>query len=706
MTMMDPWLETLGETVIGTGWMVFWLILVFGLILQWFPKTNVHFQYGAACLVLLRLCLPLGIFLSYGILPMPQSGELIEVPQVDSGIRKVAAIENFKHSRQQLIESPVGGKTLIGVGDTLELIGQPTAQNSSETGYSGMQWIGISWITGFVLSLGFWGIRTMRFVGDLRRCRPVEDEESNRMFQMLLKRLNLSQEIQLIETSSSVCSVPAVYGTFHPRVLLPLEITGNLTHQEIEKILVHELVHIKRKDHWVNCFQQIISSMYFYHPLVWIFNRIVNQIREQACDDHSVNQFPDKKESYSECLLKVCSMKLSTPNLISNTMSAAGGKNETMIRIQLIMDRDYPNPSGLKFRHGIALLLLTLTLPLLSIDTGDAYSIPPAEAFAETAELSLEPTAFEKTDPPEENQLIKDTDVFKVTAILSEYKRTFVEAETGNRNAQANLSKLASEYRAETGKWIRSGYPAQVTIEARFIRIPQVTLENLGKQSKEINNLFGKLAQSEQLIANTLLTPTQFPSVLRLLELTDDVEFLSETTLTTLSGRQAQINSFSDNTIVRGIASDDVGLEIEKEIFQTGVSIDMLPYLYQDKFSIQLHLNWQFREFLGYRDPSAHDSTLDENTPLPTIRVHRANIGAILYSGQTLVMLTDSVVDEKRNRETAEGPYRILVLCTPTIIKPTGNPLYDLSRGDLPFDPEKFSPQSRTVTIRPLQLNK
>ena len=104
MTWMESWLETLGESVIGAGWMVCWLLLVFGLFLHFFPKANVHFQYGAACLVLLRLCLPVGLFLSFGIFPMPRTGELIETTQIFSGIQNVAAIVPPHASRQGLIE--------------------------------------------------------------------------------------------------------------------------------------------------------------------------------------------------------------------------------------------------------------------------------------------------------------------------------------------------------------------------------------------------------------------------------------------------------------------------------------------------------------------------------------------------------------------------------------------------------------------------
>ncbi|WP_337238062.1 M56 family metallopeptidase, partial [Salmonella enterica] len=61
-------------------------------------------------------------------------------------------------------------------------------------------------------------------------------------------------------------------------------LTG-LSAPELEAILAHELVHIRRHDALVNAAQVVLETVFFYHPAVWWLSRTIREERENCCDD-------------------------------------------------------------------------------------------------------------------------------------------------------------------------------------------------------------------------------------------------------------------------------------------------------------------------------------------------------------------------------------------------------------------------------------
>ncbi|MGH8107289.1 MAG: M56 family metallopeptidase, partial [Arenimonas sp.] len=82
--------------------------------------------------------------------------------------------------------------------------------------------------------------------------------------------------------------LPCTARAWHPIVWLPVSILTQLTPDQIEALIAHELAHIRRLD-WVwNSLQCVVEAVLFYHPAVWWLNRRIRQERENACDDLAV----------------------------------------------------------------------------------------------------------------------------------------------------------------------------------------------------------------------------------------------------------------------------------------------------------------------------------------------------------------------------------------------------------------------------------
>lgn len=90
--------------------------------------------------------------------------------------------------------------------------------------------------------------------------------------------------IRLLQGVGLPCSAHA----WRPVVWLPVSALTQLSPDQIEALIAHELAHIRRLDWIWNGLQCAIEALLFYHPGVWWLSRRIRQERENACDDLAV----------------------------------------------------------------------------------------------------------------------------------------------------------------------------------------------------------------------------------------------------------------------------------------------------------------------------------------------------------------------------------------------------------------------------------
>jgi bla regulator protein BlaR1 len=127
--------------------------------------------------------------------------------------------------------------------------------------------------------------------------------------QQMADNLGIRKKVMLLE--SGLIKMPAIVGFFKPTILLPLGIITNLTPDQVETVLLHELAHIRRKDYLVNLLQHVSESIFFFNPgLRWV-SSLMRQEREACCDDIVLLYAPNKKP-YIEALVNFQEYALST----------------------------------------------------------------------------------------------------------------------------------------------------------------------------------------------------------------------------------------------------------------------------------------------------------------------------------------------------------------------------------------------------------
>ena len=178
---------------------------------------------------------------------------------------------------------------------------------------------------------------------------------------------------------SSFVSSPVTIGFLKPVILVPLAAINQLSPQQLEAVLLHELAHIRRMDYFINLLMNAIQTVLYFNPFVKAFIRITETEREKSCDA-MVMQFQYNSHEYATALLS-----LEKANLHHNMLAiaAAGNKNELKNRIEHILNLpqkklfNFRKMTGLAFSLCLVILMnvffiVRQSTPANGIDSSDA----------------------------------------------------------------------------------------------------------------------------------------------------------------------------------------------------------------------------------------------------------------------------------------------------------------------------------------------
>lgn len=152
---------------------------------------------------------------------------------------------------------------------------------------------------------------------------------------------------------------PVVVGVLKPAILLPAALLNELTPDQVESLLLHEMAHIKRYDHLVNLAQRIVEAALFFHPAVWWLSHKISVEREHCCDDLAI-RWGSEPCDYAESLVRVSEVRYRAAGLTASSAAtlAASGNRPTRLRgrVLRVLGMPLPGPSVGLTRVGVASL--------------------------------------------------------------------------------------------------------------------------------------------------------------------------------------------------------------------------------------------------------------------------------------------------------------------------------------------------------------
>ena len=209
----------------------------------------------------------------------------------------------------------------------------------------------------------------------LRRYTAARDGRLEALVADLSRRLGMKKKVQVRVSRGPLG--PLALGVFRPVILLPESLVTSKPPADLEPILAHELIHVRRGDAAVGLVQVLVQAIWWFHPLVWWANRAVCHERERCCDAEVVTGLSCPREQYAQSLLDV--LKLERYLVPLPAVPGMSPYQVTLARLEDLMDPQSPLPrrTPRRFWLGFAAGLIVL-LPgaSLILDHGASLYAP------------------------------------------------------------------------------------------------------------------------------------------------------------------------------------------------------------------------------------------------------------------------------------------------------------------------------------------
>jgi beta-lactamase regulating signal transducer with metallopeptidase domain len=160
---------------------------------------------------------------------------------------------------------------------------------------------GAIWLLGSAATAGLLYARARRFQRFLNlACR--DNERLSSRVRQLSYRTGLISYPKVVVVDGVVS--PMLWGVGKGvRLLFPAQLVERLDPPEIDALLLHELAHFSRGDHWVRVLELVAYVVYWWNPVVWWACRQIEAAEEQCCDAWVVEHQSGTRRSYAEALL-------------------------------------------------------------------------------------------------------------------------------------------------------------------------------------------------------------------------------------------------------------------------------------------------------------------------------------------------------------------------------------------------------------------
>jgi beta-lactamase regulating signal transducer with metallopeptidase domain len=291
-----------------------------------------------------------------------------------AGINVQSLVSESQHSTNTLsyiqpVVSPIVIPTTYVAVDQLEYPTEP-ARNPSKPFDNRLIPLAVCtvWLSGALTFLSIWLKRRRQISRAIENGPVIRAGREWEALQRVKEWLKIDRTIELIVTPEA--KEPGVWRVFVPVVLLPTAIVSELSEEELEALMMHELGHVLRWDNLVSNLNMILCCIFWFTPIIWLIDRRLLKEREEACDE-MVLCWSGTADIYARSLRKI--YRLCLKSHVSG-LSAAGG-SKLKHRLERIQNDD--TQRRFSSVHKALVSTVIVGSVLLSVVAG----VRPAHAF-------------------------------------------------------------------------------------------------------------------------------------------------------------------------------------------------------------------------------------------------------------------------------------------------------------------------------------
>lgn len=321
----------------------------------------------------------------------------------------------------------------------------------------GLLWL---WAIGIVWML-------LSFVIQLRRFFLLKRLAHSASESLEKETHSLSEKIGLRRYPKVLC-LPGRFSPFvwafswRAIIFLPQDLLTKLNPDQQRTLLAHELAHLRRGDHWVRLLELLTLALFWWHPIVWLARRQIQEAEEQCCDGWVTSLLPSCEKAYALALVQTVEFLSAQPSPLPVGVSGLGRVPQLTRRITSIMKGE--TMKRLTWLSGLTLLILgVLLLPI----------IPTLADEADPGKLNVEVTASPKKPSKKDLQKAREKAQRLEKQLKEQLKRVReMERALGHRPPAPSVTVPARAPRMGTTPAGPAGYPANPSTRIRPAQAP------------------------------------------------------------------------------------------------------------------------------------------------------------------------------------------------------------------------------------------
>lgn len=212
-----------------------------------------------------------------------------------------------------------------------------------------------------------------------RRFPLIDDGAAVELFRSCGTAARVRRLPRLLQSSANVG--PALVGVWRPVLLVPGRVLKTLSPSELRLVLLHELVHLRRRDVAMNWLLSALSALHWFNPLIWWAFARMRADRELACDEAVLSlgtrELPHARQDYGRAMIKLLETFAggASPPVAVGVLDGSGKMRGALMRRRISMIAEFKKPKG----WSLAGMTLSAALAAVAV-TGAVRGQVPGDA--------------------------------------------------------------------------------------------------------------------------------------------------------------------------------------------------------------------------------------------------------------------------------------------------------------------------------------
>lgn len=238
------------------------------------------------------------------------------------------------------------------------------------------------WLAGACLLLSMARLQSVRIAHLIGKARDVREGPLHEAMILAAGRAGLDFLPRLV--LSAEAATPFATGFHRPVVVLPADLPGQVGARDLASVLLHECLHLRRRDPLVVGLQLLVQAMFWFHPLVWIANENLSIERELCVDEEATGPQGLDVIAYARALLNIAATGAHGLRGVLAFLGIGRGRSELARRIERLLAPRRTTRAALVVGWATVAIFAFIFIPMGPLSPGDGRPMPPPQHASST----------------------------------------------------------------------------------------------------------------------------------------------------------------------------------------------------------------------------------------------------------------------------------------------------------------------------------